>query len=253
MVFIGDHDASRVRHGADPVPASTSTPQQVDLGQTAHEPTVLEQPAHEQTDMPRPQHGDATGSAAPTGRSGQAGPATATRPELARRVEFWGDPPAATAIVALGFALVRDPTGRVLLARRVDTGNWELPGGCIEPGETVSDAVIREVAEETGLTIAVTGLAGVFCDPTHVVVYPERGEARQQHVTLVHAVPAAPTARDVLDRPGLFAPRPDGAEIDAAAWIELDDLASVPIHPSVHRRLDHALRHGRGETNPHLD
>lgn len=162
-----------------------------------------------------------------------------------RRVEFWGDPPAATAVVALAFAVVRDPSGRVLLARRVDTGNWELPGGRIEPGETVTDAVIREVAEETGLAITVTGLAGVFCDPSHVIVYPDRAEARQQHVTLVHAV-----ATDGEDRAPLAT---DQTEIDATAWVELDDLVTVPIHPSVHRRLDHALRHHRGHTEAHLD
>jgi 8-oxo-dGTP pyrophosphatase MutT (NUDIX family) len=95
--------------------------------------------------------------------------------------------------VALAFAVVRDPGGRVLLARRIDTGNWELPGGAIEPGETATGATVREVLEETGVAIAVSGLAGVFCDPAHVIVYPESGQASQQHVTLLHAVPAPGT------------------------------------------------------------
>ena len=157
-------------------------------------------------------------------------------------MEFWGDPPPATVVVALAFAVVRDREGRVLLARRVDTGNWELPGGAIEPGETASAAAMREVGEETGVAITVTALAGVFCDPEHVIVYPESGQARQQHVTLVHAVPDP--ART---------PRPDHDETDAARWVDVDDLATLPIHPSVHRRLDHALRHHRGQTPTYVE
>lgn len=149
-------------------------------------------------------------------------------------------------MVTLVFAVVRDCQGRVLLARRGDTGNWELPGGKIEPGESTTAAAMREVCEETGIAITVTALAGVFSDPAHVVVYPARSEARQQHVTLVHATPREHDRSEQR-------PRPDGEEITAAAWLELDDLATVPIHPSVHRRLDHALRHLRGDTPPHLD
>ena len=58
------------------------------------------------------------------------------RRHIRRLVEFWGDPLPATVVVALAFAVVRDPVGRVLLARRIDTGSGELPGGAIEPGET---------------------------------------------------------------------------------------------------------------------
>ena len=146
--------------------------------------------------------------------------------------------------MALAFAVVRDPHGRVLLARRIDTGKWELPGGAIEPGETTTAAATREVLEETGVAMTVTGLAGVFCDPAHVIVYPGSGQARQQHVTLLHAVPA-PTAT--------IQPRPDHDETDGVRWVELDDLTTLAIHPSVHRRLDHALRHLRGETAAHVD
>jgi 8-oxo-dGTP diphosphatase len=63
----------------------------------------------------------------------------------------------------VGAAILRD--GRVLAARRTSpaaaAGRWEFPGGKVEPGETPEDALVREVAEELGCRIEVTGwLAG---------------------------------------------------------------------------------------------
>ena len=61
-------------------------------------------------------------------------------------------------------AVVRDTEGRLLLVRRANEpgrGLWSVPGGRVEPGETSPEAVVREVAEETGLAVVVTGLAGV--------------------------------------------------------------------------------------------
>jgi 8-oxo-dGTP pyrophosphatase MutT (NUDIX family) len=51
-------------------------------------------------------------------------------------------------------ALVRDARGRVLLVRRADDGSWAMPGGWVDPGETPERAVVREVAEETGLRVS---------------------------------------------------------------------------------------------------
>ncbi|MDQ4010331.1 MAG: NUDIX domain-containing protein [Actinomycetota bacterium] len=60
-------------------------------------------------------------------------------------------------------AVVFDSAGRVLLVRRVNEpgrGRWSVPGGRVQAGETDHHAVIREVAEETGLEIQVTRRAG---------------------------------------------------------------------------------------------
>src|SRR5690349_13211528 len=86
--------------------------------------------------------------------------------------EFFRDAnaPRAHDVLPAAFAAVRNGAGRLLLVRRIDDGNWELPGGRIEVGESVNEAVIREVAEESGITIALTGLAGVYSDPSHVLV-----------------------------------------------------------------------------------
>lgn len=60
-------------------------------------------------------------------------------------------------------ALVRDDAGRLLLVLRAHppaAGSWSLPGGRIEPGESAEAACVREVAEETGLTVAVVRHVG---------------------------------------------------------------------------------------------
>ena len=51
-------------------------------------------------------------------------------------------------------ALVRNGAGQVLLVRRADDGRWAMPGGWVDPGETPAQAAVREVAEETGLTVS---------------------------------------------------------------------------------------------------
>ena len=60
---------------------------------------------------------------------------------------------------------------KVLLTKRADNGLWCLPSGGAEPGESVEETVIREAWEETGLTIRVLRLVGVYSDPDSLVVY----------------------------------------------------------------------------------
>src|SRR2546423_5673330 len=54
---------------------------------------------------------------------------------------------------------------RVLLAYRRDIDWWNLPGGGMEVGETVDEALLREVAEETGLEVEIEQLVGVYSKP----------------------------------------------------------------------------------------
>ena len=112
-------------------------------------------------------------------------------------------------------------------------GNWELPGGRIEVGESVSEAVVREVAEESGITIALIGFVGVYSDPTHVLVDPG-GSIHQQVALCFHAVPALPDTGDQ--------PRPDGIETDAAAWYVNAEIADLKMHPAMRLRIGNALR-----------
>lgn len=76
--------------------------------------------------------------------------------------------------------VVQGPGGTILLEKRRDCGWWGLPGGKVEPGESLTDAAVREVCEETGLTVEVTHLIGVYSDPDgRIVTYPDNGDVVQ--------------------------------------------------------------------------
>jgi ADP-ribose pyrophosphatase YjhB (NUDIX family) len=63
---------------------------------------------------------------------------------------------------------------QILLMRRSDNGHWGLPGGYVEPGESVIAATRREVREETGYEIEVGRLIGVYSEPLRQVIeYPD--------------------------------------------------------------------------------
>jgi 8-oxo-dGTP pyrophosphatase MutT (NUDIX family) len=71
-------------------------------------------------------------------------------------------------------AVLLDESGEnVLLTRRADNGQWCLPGGRVEPGESVAEACAREVREETGLQVQVVRLTGIYSGRDRLVVYPD--------------------------------------------------------------------------------
>lgn len=69
-------------------------------------------------------------------------------------------------------AIIEDETGRILLQQRRDSGLWAIPGGLMEPGECVEEAMRREVAEETGLSVGPATLFGVYSGPEGFAEYP---------------------------------------------------------------------------------
>jgi 8-oxo-dGTP diphosphatase len=71
-----------------------------------------------------------------------------------------------------GVTIVDD--GQIMLVRRSDDGTWCLPGGKVDFGETIEDAARRECREETGWTVELIGLLGVYSDPADQVhTYPD--------------------------------------------------------------------------------
>ena len=105
--------------------------------------------------------------------------------------------------------------GRVLLAYHAPTGNWTLPGGRVEHGEDPFDAVIREVAEETGCDAVVERLLGV---DSRVIPVPELNipaPIPHQNVGVFYQV------RLIAGR---LRPEPNG-EIAESVWTPIPDVA----------------------------
>ncbi|CAM5730067.1 NUDIX hydrolase OS=Streptomyces antimycoticus OX=68175 GN=SSPO_061090 PE=3 SV=1 [Streptomyces antimycoticus] len=79
------------------------------------------------------------------------------------RIEYYNDPnaPKANTLIPASNLLVVDDSGAILLQRRRDTGQWALPGGAQDIGETAAQCAIRECREETGIIAEITGFLGV--------------------------------------------------------------------------------------------
>lgn len=141
------------------------------------------------------------------------------------RVEYWNDPtaPKANTLVPACGVLAVDGQDAILLQRRRDTGQWALPMGKMEIGETPSECAVRETREETGVDVEVTGLVGIYSDPGHIVAYTD-GEVRQEYeVTLLaRPVGGAPTAND---------------EASDVGWFTPDELDGLDIHPTMRRQI----------------
>lgn len=147
---------------------------------------------------------------------------------MARR-DYFNDPdaPDANSVVPSVVAAVRNRRGELLMIHRTDNNLWALPGGGHDIGESISDTVVREVREETGIEVEVTGLVGTYTNPHHVMAYDD-GEVRQQFSVC-------------------FTARPVGGELTTSSesrqvrWVDPAQLNHLDIHPSMRLRIDHAL------------
>jgi ADP-ribose pyrophosphatase YjhB (NUDIX family) len=74
-------------------------------------------------------------------------------------------------------AIIFNGEGKFLLTKRSDNGQWCLPGGAVESGESLAEACEREVFEETGLRVRVKRLVGVYSHPDQLVIYPDGHKA----------------------------------------------------------------------------
>lgn len=147
---------------------------------------------------------------------------------MARR-EYYDDPdaPEPTSLVVATSAVVTDDDGRILLQRRADSGNWAMPGGGMEITESLTDSVIREVKEETGYDVQVTGLVGTYTDPRHIIAYTD-GEVRRQFNICY-------TARIIA---GELAISSESTEI---RFVDPSDIPALPMHHTQQLRIRHYL------------
>jgi ADP-ribose pyrophosphatase YjhB (NUDIX family) len=107
--------------------------------------------------------------------------------------------------------LPRDETGQVLLVRIIDTGEWAVIGGAIEPDESPEHAAVREAEEEAGVTLELGPILAVLGGPEFRITYPN-GDQTSYVSTVFTATVIGGT------------PRPDGDETSEVHWWEGEHL-----------------------------
>jgi 8-oxo-dGTP diphosphatase len=112
-------------------------------------------------------------------------------------------------------AIVRDARGRLLMVRRGHepaAGTWSVPGGRVEPGESDTDAVVREVREETGLVVHAGELVGRVQRPGPDGTVYDIADYAAEGVS------------------GRLAAATDATD---ARWVEESELAGLPCSPGL--------------------
>ena len=101
---------------------------------------------------------------------------------------------------------IPDEAGRVLLIRRSDSGFWAMPGGCQDLGETPAECAVRECHEETGLTVRLVRLLGVFSSQRYEYAnYPWKGNEFSHLVFHAEVIAGQPTITSEASEIAYFA------------------------------------------------
>jgi len=154
------------------------------------------------------------------------------------RIDYVNDPsaPKPNSIVPAVSVIARDEADRILLIHRTDNDLWTIPGGAMEPGESVRQAAVRETKEESGYDVEITGQVGIYTDPNHIVAYSD-GEVRSQFSICLTGNVIGGQAQT-------------SSESSEVVWQPLDQLDALNIHSSIRLRITHMLDSSR--TQPWL-
>ncbi|MDP3991651.1 MAG: NUDIX domain-containing protein [Candidatus Colwellbacteria bacterium] len=112
-----------------------------------------------------------------------------------------------------------DARQKILLTRRADNNQWCLPSGRVEAGESITEACVREVLEETGLQIEVVKLIGVYSNPHQLIEYPDGN-----HVHLISL------CFEVQITGGRLATSDETTEFNYFGLDEIDSIDLLPNH-----------------------
>lgn len=110
--------------------------------------------------------------------------------------------------------IVFDREGRVLLVRHADVRLWTTPGGALDPGERPADAAVREMWEETGLTVELEGILGVYAGPEFDTTYSNGDRVTFSMTVFEGRVTAGQE-------------RPDGEETLEVRWFTAEEAATL--------------------------
>ena len=149
---------------------------------------------------------------------------------MARKIDFHDDPaaPVPNSIVPAVSVVVVNDADEILLIRRSDNGNWALPGGAIDLGESLSQAAVRETREETGIDCEITGLTGIYTNPGHVILYESNGEVRQEFSIVL-------TARPIGGHP---TPSDESTDV---RWVPPAEITGYAMDRAMRLRVGHYL------------
>ena len=128
-------------------------------------------------------------------------------------------------LVPAAAAVIFDDSGRVLLSRRADNALWCLPSGRMEPGESLSETVVRETLEETGLRVVVDKAVGVYSEPHPY--YMQRGSHVVGFVFLCQIVEGSLTLSDETTEFGYFDPAALPSDIVPTHIERINDAVAV--------------------------
>ncbi|WP_327168799.1 NUDIX domain-containing protein [Streptomyces subrutilus] len=146
------------------------------------------------------------------------------------RTDYFNDPsaPKANSIVPAVTAFVVNDSDEILLERRSDNGRWGMPGGVQEIGENIAGTVVREVLEETGISVEVVGLVGIFTDPGHIIEFSD-GEIRQEFSLCFRARPLSGEIKV-------------SSESFEVRWVPRSEVDSLNVSPTTRLRLEEGFR-----------
>ncbi len=150
---------------------------------------------------------------------------------MGQRLDYFDDPaaPAANSVKPSAAAFVlRD--GKLLLTQRSDNGNWSMPGGAHDPGESLTRTATRETLEETGISVRPTEVAGIYTDPRHVVHYTSNDEVRQEFTIVYRAEYVSGEAAT-------------SSETTRVEWVPVNQLDDLTMDRSQRMRIEWALNH----------
>jgi 8-oxo-dGTP pyrophosphatase MutT (NUDIX family) len=152
---------------------------------------------------------------------------------MPKRIDYYDHPnaPAANSMVPSVNVVLENDAGEILMIQRSDNGNWALPGGAIDLGESMSQAAVRETKEETGIDCEILDVIGIYTDPKHIILYTSNGEARQEFSILLRgrATGGVPTT---------------SSESTQVHWVPRAQISGLQMDRSMQRRIAHYLNPG---------
>lgn len=150
---------------------------------------------------------------------------------MPKRIDYHDDPnaPAANSMVPSVNVVIENDAGEILMIQRSDNGNWAVPGGAIDLGESMSQAAVRETKEETGIDCEILDIIGIYTDPKHIIFYTSNGEARQEFSIL-------------LRRRATGGQMTTSSESTKVHWVPQAEISHLQMDRSMQRRIAHYLK-----------